>query len=255
MNIPKIGGLIASIYANMSGIPFSTDASMLFEEMVNSGSKLAETIRELQTIAKAQVVGNAEAAKIALDDARSAFITDEQRIAQISKARDLYEKCYAELLNIPTLANLRAEVAFNIATCNAALGVWDLYESWLASAANDFKRFGSSETPLPIAEMMGTTAKGMTFAGTGLAGVLIFGGVLLAPHITIPSLLVGGGGGGFLAWTGIKKTSENKLKQLQIKQDFENLKIEKSQALQQASRVQKLLTDFQEQRRGNGQEG
>ncbi len=103
MKLVKIGGLFAGFVSKMNGLPFSDNLSMLLEELISSSSEMKEGMKRIEVVLEGQVIGLAEAAKIALENATSKYLTVDEKLAEVKDAKKLFEQCYGALLKIPTL--------------------------------------------------------------------------------------------------------------------------------------------------------
>jgi hypothetical protein len=171
-NIVKIGGLVLSIIADATGTPFSDKLSMIVEEMTKSSAEIKNGLKRIEQIVTGQTIGLADQAGIALLNASSDFLSTEDKLAEVKRAKILFEQCYSELMNIQVLNKYRGDVAFAIATCNAILGIQDRRDDWLQKSANDFSAFANDDSKVAT-DMQVKALKASTLFGVGLGGASV----------------------------------------------------------------------------------
>ena len=247
LNIVKVGGLSTAISAGIAGLPFPEALSMLIEELASAASEVKDGIKRLEQIAVGQVLGNAEAAKIALLNATSQHLSTDEKIVEIRRAKQLYEKCYAEMLNIPAFGKQRAEIAFCLAGCNASLGINDRRDYWFDRSANDFRAFGEvifegddwqKVTALKVAKHAGIITCGL---GIGAIGFFApYGAAIIAVKIVFF--------GGTAAIAGLGTTAKTGDELQKIEKLKAQLKTDQQAALVSLQEVEQVIASINEAR-------
>jgi hypothetical protein len=233
MNIVKIGGLLASFASDTVGIPFSDKLSMVLEEITKSSAEIKEGLKRIEQIVTGQIIGLAESAKFHLEDATSSFLTDEEKLAEVRKAKDLLQECYGALLQTPVLNKHRGEVAFAIAGCNAILGINDRRDYWLKASLKDFLAFG--EATIEIAP---TAQKGLLQGAVFLLGSPVMPVVTVVMAVTgawLPAL-------GFASAFGTALKSGGELQKIEAVETL--LKEQQAEALQGAKEVELVIAQL-----------
>jgi hypothetical protein len=179
MNIVKATGLAVGGLCKASGIPFISEFSMLIEEMASGINEMKESIQRIESTVNAQVLGNAEAAKIALQNSLSDDLSVDEKFSEIRRASHLYEKCYADLSGIPHLLKNKGDVAFCLGMCHFMLGKRRLGREWLEKSTVDFEAYIALPPKQTFVENATT---GSAWAATKAASAA--GGVIAAFGIT-----------------------------------------------------------------------
>jgi hypothetical protein len=161
---------------------YNSDFTKLLQEVSRASDSLKGKISAIEQIVIGQVLAHSDAAKIALNN--SLVFEGKKKQAEILRASQLLELCYAEMLNTPILGGYKAEVAFCLAMTHALLAVNEperkvLMNEWIVKSYRDFKLF--IKTPEP---------EGITTQEKVVMGAGIFGSIGGAP-ILITALSTG----------------------------------------------------------------
>ncbi len=235
MNIVKVGGLLLGFVTKSVGVPFSGNLSMLVEELTKSSAEMKEALQRIEQLSKGQVLGWANAAKVAMENASSIHLSNEEKLAEIKRAKELFEKCYGDLLEIEFLSGFRGEISFYIAVCNAALGINDRRDFWLKTSVQEFLAFGNSnaEKDLQIKGSKEGLFATLSYSLGGIALVTVGStGIGLLPLFVIVATSQATGIAAFFKFAGdVEKTNE----------EIEELLEQKQYSLEAAEEVSQVI--------------
>lgn len=123
MNRTRVYGLVVSIFADVAGSPVKiSNFSQLFEEVTKSSSELYDAFEQVKLFQTAELLGEIDSAKLALENARSSDLSEAEKEAQLERAWEKFENAYDALSHIPHLLQLKASVAEHIAVCFVLMG-------------------------------------------------------------------------------------------------------------------------------------
>jgi hypothetical protein len=146
-DITKLGGLAVGALRQFSGKEFSSQASMLIEELAKGPNVVKRSVTNTEAMVKGQIIGKFETAKRALENSTSNDLDYEARVAEIVRAWHLFEESYNIMASIEGFDKDRAKVAFYMAMCHSLLGHKTLTKNWLTRSINDYNVFIKSELP------------------------------------------------------------------------------------------------------------
>jgi hypothetical protein len=191
MNYVAVCGLISAIVSEKFGIPFDEKYVMLLDEVTKSSKHLTDSLRRIEEKLDAIIIGDINAGHIALGNVISNEFSTDERLVQVSRARDFFEQGYARLQRVSEFSLTKPEIASYIALCYFLLGKTSKSVEWFKNAHEDYELAGKkSRDVIDFESEFENTPK--------VAGVPVVGGIVWALLcIPGPPQVVGGAFGVF----------------------------------------------------------